>query len=106
MPSPSRTLLLEDLAVPYVVRVTSVQEPGGWLRRAEYPELPGCFVESYNALDALEDLDALRVRILIDMRRRGERPPRPRPPLSTGLAVMGAVDVDKLLAQLLEEEKA
>ena len=104
MPSSNRTLLLEDLAVPYVVRVTSVKEPGGWLRRAEYPELPGCFVESYSALAALEDLDALRVRILIDMRRRGEQPPRPRPPLSTGLAVTGAVDVDKLLAQLLDEE--
>ena len=39
MPSSNRTLLLEDLAVPYVVRVTAVKEPGGWLRRAEYPEL-------------------------------------------------------------------
>jgi hypothetical protein len=104
MPSSYRTQLLEDLAVPYVVRVTSVKDSGGWLRRAEYPELPGCFIESYSALDALEDLDALRVRILIDMRRRGEQPPRPRPPLSTGLAVTGAVDVDKVLAQLLEED--
>jgi hypothetical protein len=97
-------LLLEDLAIPYVVRVTSVKEPDGWLRRAEYPELPGCFIESYSALDALEHLDELRVRILVDMRRRGEEPPRPRPPLSTGLAVMGTVDVDKLLAELLDEE--
>jgi hypothetical protein len=38
MTSSNRTLLLEDLAVPYVVRVTSVKEPGGWLRRAEYPD--------------------------------------------------------------------
>jgi len=104
MPSSNRTLLLEDLAVPYVVRVTSVKESGGWLRRAEYPELPGCFVESYSALEALEGLDVLRVRILIDMRKRGEEPPRPRPPLSTGIAVTGAVDVDKLLAQLLDDE--
>jgi hypothetical protein len=32
-------------AVPYLLVVESVERGGRWLRRAEHPELPGCFVE-------------------------------------------------------------
>ena len=95
--------LLEDLAVPYVLVMSSVEQDGTWLRRAEYPELPGCVTEAYSALEALEEVDALRVRIILEMRRRGERPPRPRPPLKSGLPVTGVVDVDKFLRELLAQ---
>jgi hypothetical protein len=96
--------LLEDLSVPYTLVMSSVDNSGTWVRRAEYPELPGCAVESYTALGALLALDELRVRMLVEMRRRGERPPRPRPPIESGLPV-GAIDIDKFLTELLEEPR-
>lgn len=97
--------LLEDLAVPYVLVMSSIEENGTWVRRAAYPELPGCVTEAYSALDALEEIDALRVRIILDMRKRGERPPRPRPPLKSGLPVTGSIDLDKYLNELIDEAK-
>jgi hypothetical protein len=97
--------LMEDLSVPYVLVLSSVDHSGTWVRRAEYPELPGCAAESYSALGALLALDELRVRMLVEMRRRGERPPRPRPPIESGLPV-GAIDIDKFLTELLGEEPA
>ncbi len=97
------TELLEDLAVPYVLVMSAVEAAGTWLRRAEYPELPGCVVESTNALQALHDVDELRIRMILEMRKRGERPPRPRPPLSSGLATIGVSDVDAFLAEKFYE---
>src|SRR5918911_4932577 len=45
--------LEEHLAVPYVLRMESVAGPGGeWLRRAAYPELPGCVAEGASPLEA------------------------------------------------------
>jgi predicted RNase H-like HicB family nuclease len=98
------TELMEDLAVPYFLIFTSIEEEGIWLRRAEYPELPGCVVESANTLQALQEIDELRIRIIVDMRRRGEKPPRPRPPLATGLATVAFADLDAYLAKLYVED--
>jgi hypothetical protein len=100
------TDLLEDLAVPYVLVMSSVEADGGnWLRRAEYPELPGCVAESTNALEALREVDVLRIRMILEMRQRGERPPRPRPPLTSGLATIGVDDVDAFLAEIFHESR-
>jgi len=43
--------------VPYLLVVESVERGGQWLRRAEYPELPGCFAEAESAVEAIENLD-------------------------------------------------
>jgi hypothetical protein len=93
--------LSEDLSVPYVLVVYAVPGDGDWMGHAEYPELPNCAVESLNMLSALEQLETLRVRTIIAMRSRGEQPPRPRPPLKSGLAMIAEIDVDALLAEEL-----
>jgi hypothetical protein len=76
-------LNLEDyLAVPYKLIIESFEGPDGdWLRRASYPELPGCDVEGLWAVDVVDELDLLRVRLITDMFKRQEQIPVPRAPL-------------------------
>lgn len=95
--------LYENLAVPYVFVMSAVEHDGAWMRRAEYPELPNCYVEALSALSAFEQLEQLRVRMIVEMHNRGEVPPRPRPPLKSGLPGIGEVDLDKLLASVMAE---
>jgi predicted RNase H-like HicB family nuclease len=95
--------LIECLAVPYVVVMYAVEKDGEWQRRAECPELPGCSVVAPTALQAMDELESLRVRIIVDMHHRGEQPPRPRPPLKSGLAMLGPLDVDEFLASVFNE---
>jgi predicted RNase H-like HicB family nuclease len=79
----------EDLAVPYVAVVYSLEGPDGeWIRRAEYPELRGCFADAPSADEAMEALEARRVAMLFEFRSRGEEPPRPRPPLRSGVSCL------------------
>jgi hypothetical protein len=76
-------LNLEDyLAVPYKLIIESFEGPDGdWLRRASYPELPGCDVEGLWAVDVVDALDDLRVSLITGMFQRHEQIPVPRPPL-------------------------
>jgi predicted RNase H-like HicB family nuclease len=63
--------------------IASVRRPDGvWVRRAEYPELPGCVAEADSPLDAIDQLDALRERFILDRLARGQPVPVPRPPLA------------------------
>lgn len=68
-------------AVPYLLVVESVERGGQWFRRAEHPELPGCFVECESAVEALEKLDGERLRLLRRLWNQGASIPAPRPPL-------------------------
>ena len=41
----------EHLRVPYTMIIASVRRPDGvWVRRAEYPELPGCVADQDRAM--------------------------------------------------------
>ena len=72
----------EYLRVPYVLVVESVEKPDGdWLRRASYPELTGVLVEAESAVEAIEEVDEMRKRIILDRLDRGLPVPVPRPPL-------------------------
>jgi len=72
----------EYLAVPYILTMESVERPDGeWVRRASYPELPGCVAEAFSPIDAIEHLEELRRRRILEMLERGENVPVPRPPL-------------------------
>jgi hypothetical protein len=68
-------------AVPYLLVLESVERDGRWLRRAEHPELPGCVVEAPSALEALDQLERERRRVLRHLWDHGATIPVPRPPL-------------------------
>lgn len=82
-PGPDNAVTLEEyLAVPYVLRVAAVRGADGrWLRRAEYPELPGCFGEGLSPEEAMADLDRSRERMVRELLAAGETIPVPRRPL-------------------------
>lgn len=65
-------------AVPYLLVVESVERGGRWLRRAEHPELPGCFVEAESAVEAMEKLEGERRRLIRQMWDLGAPIPAPR----------------------------
>lgn len=72
----------EYMAVPYVLRVAAVRGADGrWLRRAEYPEFPGCFGEGLSPEEALNDLDRNRERMVRERLAAGDTIPVPRAPL-------------------------
>lgn len=76
--------LRELLAIPYLLEAEAVEtEPGQWLIRLAYPELPGCTAENPVVEDALRDLERRRIEIIINLVERGEEPPIPRRPLAT-----------------------
>jgi predicted RNase H-like HicB family nuclease len=68
-------------AVPYLLVVESVERGGDWVRRAEYPELPGCAAEAPSATEAIEKVEEERRRLIGDLWRRGQTIPVPRPPM-------------------------
>ena len=81
--------LEEYLAVPYILAVESFESPTGeWMRRASHPELPGCTVEGFSAVEVIEKLDELRVRRIMEMLERGEPIPVPRPPLRSSIPAL------------------
>jgi predicted RNase H-like HicB family nuclease len=70
------------LSIPYILEAVSVRtESGVWMRRLEYPELPGCVVEADTPIEALDRLEKLRERYILGRLERGEAVPVPRPPL-------------------------
>jgi predicted RNase H-like HicB family nuclease len=97
--------LHEYLAIPYVAVVYSVEGPDGeWLRHAEYPELPGCVAEAESATDAIDRLEEERVRVILELQRNGEVPPRPRPPLRSGVSGLSRATVEDLIRRSLLAE--
>lgn len=75
--------LRELLSVPYLLEAEAVEtEPGRWLLRLAYPELPGCTAEGFVLEDVLKDLERQRIAIIVDLVEAGEEPPVPRKPLA------------------------
>ena len=75
--------LRELLSVPYRIEASTMEGASGeWVRRAAYPELPGCTVEAPTIEEALFQLERRRMEIIIATVRSGGVPPVPRPPLS------------------------
>ncbi len=76
--------LRRSLAVPYIMVMEPVeQEDGRWARRATYPELPGCVVEAATPIEAVEQLEELRVRSIRELLDHRLPVPAPRAPLRT-----------------------
>lgn len=73
--------LEEYLAIPYVLTAYSaVGDDGRWHRYVEYEEL-GCLAEGDHIIEAIDTLEAMRVRLITDRYERGEEIAVPRPPL-------------------------
>ena len=75
--------LCEFLSVPYLLEAEAVEtEPGHWLLRLSYPELPGCTAEGFVVEDVLKELERRRVQTIVTLVEAGEEPPVPRKPLA------------------------
>lgn len=74
--------LRELLSVPYLLEAEAVEaEPGKWLLRLAYPELPGCIAEGFLLEDVLRELERRRVELVVSLVEAGQQPPVPRDPL-------------------------
>jgi hypothetical protein len=72
------------LSIPYLLEAEAVEtEPGEWLVRLAYPELPGCTAEGFVVEDVLRDLERGRIELIVEMVEAGKQPPVPRQPLAS-----------------------
>src|SRR6266702_4498392 len=75
--------LRELLSIPYLLEAEAVEaEPGKWLVRLAYPELPGCTAEGFVVEDVLKDLEGRRIEMIVSLVEAGQQPPVPRKPLA------------------------
>ncbi|MFC9557865.1 hypothetical protein ACFTWF_44480 [Rhodococcus sp. NPDC056960] len=93
--------LRDLLAVPFMLVVHSVEhEDGTWRRRAEYPELPGVLAEAATALEAMEEVERVKVRYLFERHVRGEVVPSSRAPLKSGGSGLSGEAIYQILGEL------
>jgi predicted RNase H-like HicB family nuclease len=86
--------LHELLSIPYLLEAEAVEtEPGQWLVRLAYPELPGCTAEGAMVEDALKDLERRRIEIIVSLAEQGKQPPIPRKPLAASDPLWTANDL-------------
>ena len=86
--------LRELLSVPYLLEAEAVEtEPGKWLLRLAYPELPDCTAEGVLLEDVLKALERRRIEIIVGLVEAGQEPPVPRPPLAASDPLWTAHDL-------------
>lgn len=86
--------LRELLSIPYLLEAEAVEtEPGQWLVRVAYPELPGCSAEGAVVEDALKELERQRIEMIVGLVEQGKQPPIPRQPLATSDPLWAARDL-------------
>jgi predicted RNase H-like HicB family nuclease len=86
--------LRELLSIPYLLEAEAVEtEPGQWLIRLAYPELPGCTAEGAVVEDALKDLERRRIEMIVSLVNEGKQPPIPRKPLAASDPLWTANDL-------------
>lgn len=86
--------LRELLSIPYLLEAEAVEaEPGRWLVRLTYPELPGCSAEGAVVEDALRDLERRRIETIVSLVEAGAMPPMPRQPLASADPLWTARDL-------------
>jgi hypothetical protein len=97
------------LSIPYLLEAEAVEtEPGEWLVRLAYPELPGCTAEGFIIEDVLRDLERRRIEMIVGLVEAGKRPPIPRQPLASSDPLWTARDLglSDRIAALLADKKA
>ena len=96
--------LRELLSVPYLLEAEAAEtEPGRWLLRVAYPELPDCTAEGFLLEDVLRELERRRVEIIVGLVEAGKEPPVPRKPLASSdpLWIANDLGLSKRVAALL-----
>ena len=82
------------LSIPYLLEAEAVEtEPGRWLLRLAYPELPDCTAEGVLLEDVLKALERRRIEIIVGLVEAGQEPPVPRPPLAASDPLWTAHDL-------------
>ncbi len=76
------------LSIPYIIGMEAYEgEDGDWIRRAEYPEIVDCYIETDDPLVSpiylLDELEKLKINKIITMLKEGEQVPQPRMPLTS-----------------------
>jgi predicted RNase H-like HicB family nuclease len=83
MPAKAAMTTSAYLSIPYRIEAFTYEAaPGRWLRRASYPELPGCAAEAPTITAALDLLERRRVEVILALLAERKAPPVPRPPLA------------------------
>ena len=98
--------LRELLSVPYLLEAEAVEtEPGRWLMRLSYPELPGCTAEGFLLEDVLRLIERRRIEIIVSLVEAGEEPPVPRKPLAVAdpLWIAKELGLSARVAALLQD---
>jgi hypothetical protein len=86
--------LRDLLSIPYLLEAEAVEtEPGEWLVRLAYPELPGCTAEGVVVEDVLRDLERRRIELIVALVEAGKQPPIPRQPLASSDPLWTARDL-------------
>lgn len=86
--------LRELLSIPYLLEAEAVEtEPGKWLVRLAYPELPCCTAEGSVVEDVLRDLERRRIEMIVSLVEAGQEPPIPRKPLAASDPLWTAQDL-------------
>jgi hypothetical protein len=86
--------LRELLSIPYLLEAEAVEsEPGKWLLRLAYPELPGCTAEGLVVEDVLRELERRRMETIVTLVEAGKQPPVPRQPLAASDPLWTANDL-------------
>jgi len=86
--------LRELLSIPYLLEAEAVEtDPGRWLIRLAYPELPGCRAEGAVVEEALRDLERRRIETIVGLVEAGATPPVPRQPLASADPLWTARDL-------------
>lgn len=82
------------LSIPYLLEAEAVEtEPGQWLVRLAYPELPGCTAEGAVVEEVLARLERRRIEMIVDLVEAGKQPPIPRQPLAASDPLWTARDL-------------
>jgi len=101
--------LRDFLSIPYLLEAEAVEtEPGKWLVRLAYPELPGCSAEGAVIEDTLKELERHRIEMIVDFVEAGKAPPVPRKPLAAADPLWTARDLglsDRVAALLARAPK-
>jgi predicted RNase H-like HicB family nuclease len=86
--------LRELLSIPYLLEAEALEtEPGRWVVRLSYPELPGCTAEGAVIEETLRELERRRIETIVDLVERGREPRVPRKPLAAADPLWTANDL-------------